>query len=81
MPICPGCEQKVPHDHLDIHERYCQGIWSEAEVDKRATERLERRLAALEDRVDGRLKTLESALERRSRGEERRRGRRSRRRE
>jgi len=26
MPICDGCEQKVPYQELDTHQRYCQGL-------------------------------------------------------
>lgn len=65
MPVCPGCEQQIAYDRLDLHERYCDGIWSANEVKSRAAEQLERRLLAVEDRIDGRLRDLESDVERR----------------
>lgn len=64
MPICPGCEQTVSYDRLDIHERYCDGIWSD-EVGQRSIERLERRILALERRLDAQVRELESDVERR----------------
>lgn len=65
MPVCPGCEQQIAYDRLDLHERYCDRIWSANEVESRVAEQLERRLLAVEDRIDGRLRDLESDVERR----------------
>lgn len=53
MPTCPGCESRVPFDHLDTHERYCDGIWGEPSGTASAIERLDRRLKRIEDAVDG----------------------------
>lgn len=65
MPICPGCEQSLQHDELAVHERHCSDIWGERTDKGRSFERLERRLAALERRVDGRLREAEADFERR----------------
>ena len=71
MPICPGCERSVPYDRLDVHQRYCGGIWGETSPAAVAIERLDRRLKQIEEDVEERL----VKLDRRSR---RPRGRRSR---
>ena len=64
MPVCPGCERNVSYDRLDVHERYCDGIWSDG-VGSRAAERFERRLLALEERIDSQLNGFETDVERR----------------
>lgn len=65
MPICPGCEQSIPYDELDVHERYCHDIWGDRDSGSRSVERLERQIVALERRVDGRLRKVEADVERR----------------
>lgn len=52
MPICPGCEQTIPYDQLDIHERYCTGLQSQDETKRRTIEHLERRVVAIEKRLN-----------------------------
>ena len=68
MPICPGCERSVPYDRLDVHQRYCGGIWGESSPAAVAIERLDRRLKRIEEDVEERL----VRLDRRSRSRERR---------
>jgi len=68
MPICPGCERKVPYDQLDIHERYCRKIRSD--TGDRSLERLERRLTSLETLVGEMADELEAEEQRRSSLEE-----------
>lgn len=65
MPTCPGCEKELSYERLDIHQRYCGGIWSKAEME-RSPERIERRLVNLETRLDERLRTLEADRDRRA---------------
>jgi len=65
MPICPGCEQTVPYDRLDVHQRYCAGIWSDGMRGGRSVERLDRRLANVEARLERRLREFEEDVERR----------------
>lgn len=65
MPVCPGCEQQIAYDRLDLHERYCDGIWNANALGSRAVERLERRLLAVEERLEGRLHDVEEDAERR----------------
>lgn len=71
MPICPGCERSVPYDRLDVHERYCGGIWGQSSPAAVALERLDRRLQRMEDDVEQRLVQLDrrsrSARERQNR--------------
>lgn len=67
MPICPGCERSVPYERLDVHERYCGGIWGQPSPAAAAIERLDRRLQELEN-VEQRL----VQLDRRRRPRERR---------
>lgn len=52
MPICPGCERSVAYDRLDLHERYCGGIWGEPAPAPAVMERIERRLQRLEAELD-----------------------------
>ena len=59
MPICPGCERSVPYDRLDVHERYCGGIWGQPSPAAVAIERLDRRLQRSEDDVEERLVQLD----------------------
>lgn len=59
MPICPGCERSVPYDQLDVHERYCDGIWGQDSDTATAVERLDRRLQQFKVDVDERLETIE----------------------
>ena len=61
MPICPGCEQSVSYDRLDLHERYCRGIWGEPAPGPAALERIERRLQRLEVDLERRLARSEHA--------------------
>lgn len=63
MPICPGCERTVSYDRLDSHERYCDGIWSATRAGSRSLERMERRITALENRIDRRLRDVEFDVE------------------
>lgn len=65
MPICPGCERRVPYDRMGIHERYCEEIDRGAAGLGERVEALNRRLRAVENRLDRRLRRLESDLERR----------------
>lgn len=65
MPICPGCERSVPYDRLDVHERYCGGIWGQPSPAALAVEKLDRRLQRIEADVEKRLATLERRRERR----------------
>lgn len=55
MPICPGCEESVPYDRLDLHERYCRGIWGEPTSTGIAIEKIDRRLRRIEADLEGRL--------------------------
>ena len=59
MPICPGCERSVPYDRLDVHERYCGGIWGQSSPAAIAIERLDRRLQRIEEDVEERLVKLD----------------------
>ena len=59
MPICPGCERSVPYDRLDVHQRYCGGIWGESSPAAVAIERLDRRLRRIEDDIEQRLVKLD----------------------
>lgn len=61
MPICPGCERKIPYDQLDIHERYCGELGSG--TGGRSLQRLDERLTELESRFKEQLQELESADE------------------
>jgi hypothetical protein len=47
MPICAGCEQKVPYQELDTHQRYCRG--RSADEDPSTSERLTAREAIFEE--------------------------------
>jgi len=47
MPICDGCEQKVPYQELDTHQRYCRG--RSADEDPSTSERLTEREALYEE--------------------------------
>jgi len=53
MPICPGCEQRVDHEHLDVHERCCHGLRGAEGHGPRDLERLARRVEAIEDFLTG----------------------------
>jgi len=55
MPICPGCERSVPYDRLDVHERYCGGIWGQPSAAAIAVEKLDRRLQRIEADLEQRL--------------------------
>lgn len=57
MPICPGCERKIPYDQLDLHERYCGEI--RGGTGQRSLERLDERLTTLESRLEEGLQELE----------------------
>ena len=59
MPICPGCERSVPYDRLDLHERYCGGIWGQPSAAAVAVEKLDRRLQRIEADLERRLAELE----------------------
>lgn len=65
MPVCPGCEQTLSYSRLDIHQRYCDGIRSGGRDRGQSVEKLEQRLASLEEQVEGRIWTLETDFERR----------------
>lgn len=65
MPICPGCERSVPYERLDLHQRYCEGIRGGEKDRRRAVERLDQRLAAVEVRLDRQFRQFERDLERR----------------
>lgn len=47
MPICAGCEQKVPYQELDTHQRYCRG--PSADEDPSTSDRLTAREAFLDE--------------------------------
>ena len=59
MPICPGCERSVPYDRLDLHERYCGGIWGQPSAAPVAVEKLDQRLQRIEADLERRLARLE----------------------
>lgn len=65
MPICPGCEQTIPYDRLDVHVRYCVGIWSAARYNAPSSDRLESQITTMEHHLDRRLRELESDIDRR----------------
>lgn len=50
MPICKGCEQKVPYQELDIHQRYCLGDRIDAE--SLGVDHLDHRMAVLEEQLE-----------------------------
>jgi len=50
MPICAGCERKVPYQELDTHQRYCR---SHAESDgSSASQRLAARETMFDEYLD-----------------------------
>lgn len=53
MPICPGCDRPVSYEDLDDHVGSCTEIWSDRQRRNRLVERLERRVEALENELDG----------------------------
>lgn len=55
----------MPYEELDVHQRYCSDLWGESGRGSRSIERIERRIADLERRVDGRLRDVEADVERR----------------
>ncbi len=59
MPTCPGCQQRVSHDRLATHERYCRALHGGESERNRSMRRLERRIEELDRRVDQRLRALE----------------------
>lgn len=61
MPICPGCEKRVPYNRLDIHERYCKELTDQP--DQGRVEALDRRLRAIEQQLNRRMVKLESRLQ------------------
>lgn len=63
MPMCPGCRQPVSYDHLKIHERSCNGLQSAEDINSCTIEQLERRLIALETRLDNQIRDLEADAE------------------
>lgn len=65
MPICPGCEQTLTYSQLDVHQRYCDGVRSGGRDRRQSVEKLEQRLATLEERMEGRIWNLETDFERR----------------
>lgn len=61
MPICARCEQKVPYQELDTHQRYCRRRSTGG--DSSTSERLAAREALLEE-------CLETLAERLAEGDE-----------
>lgn len=58
MPTCPGCKQRVSHDRLDTHLRYCHGLRTVSGNEQRAIERLEGRVETL----DRQFRALQTAV-------------------
>lgn len=73
MPICPGCEQRVSYDQLDVHERYCAGLRGTDWTGGREIANLEHRLAHVEQLLSqtGQFE-IDTGSRRRSPGETRR---------
>lgn len=66
MPTCPGCQQRVSHDRLDTHERYCHGLHGDESPGLRSMRRLEDRIDELDRRFDRRVRALEVSVGNRS---------------
>ncbi|NHN42690.1 hypothetical protein G9C85_13775 [Halorubellus sp. JP-L1] len=65
MPICDGCEQKVPYQDLDTHQRYCRG--SQNDDDPTTAERLDARKAVFEECLELAKRRLAERLDERGR--------------
>lgn len=64
MPVCPGCEQRISHDELPVHQRYCAGIWmAEGEADP-TVQRLCRQFIDMQQYLDERVEAEESRTDR-----------------
>lgn len=62
MPICPGCEQKVPHNQLDTHVQHCPYLNDGNTAAMAAIERLDRRLTTVERSLQYRVQHLETEV-------------------
>lgn len=63
MPICPGCEHRVPYDELRSHVEYCPEVNDGDEAALAAIEDLDHRLTDLERQLFRRLSRLEAEVE------------------
>jgi len=54
MPTCPGCNECVSYDRLATHQKYCGELFGHDCPAGRSLERLERRISAIESRLDDR---------------------------
>ena len=63
MPVCPGCERRVPHEQLPVHQRCCGALRGSGE--QSAPQRIERYLSELDERLTEDVKTHEEEVERR----------------
>lgn len=64
MPICRSCEEKIPYQDLDVHQRYCETNELEQSKTNESVKRLETRISILEDRAEDRIHAVERKWDR-----------------
>jgi len=60
MPTCPGCNERVPHVKLPVHERFCEAVVGAAPNDVSTYEYFDARIRDVERRLDAYLAVLEA---------------------
>lgn len=65
MPVCPGCERRVSHEQLPIHQRCCEALYGSGGSGTPVAQRVEECLTELNERLEKELEEREEEMDRR----------------